>query len=124
MTWNLFLDDERHPEDVTWAPCFVQEKYRVEEWIISRSYDDAMSQILNRGFPRFVSFDHDLGETHAKTGYDLAKQLVENDIMSGDYEDLEHQRFPKEFNFYVHSQNPIGKQNIEAYLNNYMKYKG
>jgi hypothetical protein len=28
---------------------------------------------------------------------------------------------PEDFDFYVHSKNQIGKQNIESYLNNYLQ---
>lgn len=122
MTWNLFLDDERELADVTWAPWQVREKYRNEEWVIARSYGDAMIEILHRGFPKFVSFDHDLG--HEKySGYDLAKQLVENNIISGDRESRQSYKFFDDFDFYVHSQNPVGKANIEGLLNNYLKHK-
>lgn len=31
--------------------------------------------------------------------------------------------FPENFSFYVHSANPVGKKNIEAYLNNYFEFK-
>lgn len=121
MTWNLFIDDERELKDVTWAPWQVREKYRNEDWVIVRSYGDAMIEILNRGFPKFVSFDHDLADKY--TGYDLAKQLVENDIISGTKESRQGYTFSPDFDFYVHSQNPIGKANIEGLLNNYMKAK-
>lgn len=131
MTWNLFIDDERNLEDVTWAPWQVREKYRNEEWVVARSYGDAMIEILNRGFPKFVSFDHDLGDETKYTGYDLAKRLVENDIISTDPQtrvefrsSRERYKFPEGFDFFVHSKNPIGKKNIETYLNNYMKHKG
>jgi hypothetical protein len=123
MTWNLFLDDERNLEDVTWAPWELREKYRNEEWLIARSYGDAMVEILNHGFPKFISFDHDLGDETKYTGYDLAKQLVENDIISGNKESRQAYKFSEDFSFYVHSQNPIGKANIEGLLNNYMKHK-
>ena len=119
MTWNLFLDDEREIADVTWAPWQVQEKYRNEEWVVCRSYGDAMIEVLNRGFPKFISFDHDLG--HKYSGFDLAKQLVENDIISGTKESRQSYRFCDGFDFYVHSQNPIGKTNIEGLLNTYLK---
>ena len=124
MAWNLFIDNERNPEDVKWAPWQVREKYRNEEWVIVRSYGDALVEVLNRGFPKFVSFDHDLGHETKYTGYDLAKQLVENDIISGDKESRREYKFPDGFDFFVHSKNPIGKQNIETYLNNYLKHKG
>ncbi len=121
MTWNLFLDDEREMSDVTWAPWQIREKYRNEEWVIARSYGDAMVEVLNRGFPKFVSFDHDLGQKYS--GFDLAKQLVENDIISGDRESRQAYKFSTDFDYYVHSQNPIGKKNIEGLLDNYMKHK-
>ena len=122
MTWNLFIDDERNLDDVTWAPWHIREKYRNEEWVVCRSYEDVMVQILYQGFPSFISFDHDLG--HEKyTGYDLAKQLVENDMISGDKDSRERYKFSNDFGFYVHSQNPIGKANIEGLLNNYLAYR-
>ena len=81
-----------------------------------------MIEILYQGFPSFISFDHDLG--HEKyTGYDIAKQLVENDMISGDKDSRERYKFSNDFGFYVHSQNPIGKANIEGLLNNYLKHK-
>lgn len=122
MTWNLFLDDERNLEDVTWAPWKVREKYRNEDWVIVRNYGDAMTEVFNRGFPLFVSFDHDIG--HDKyTGHSFAKQLVENDIISGNKESRSAYKFAPDFEFYVHSQNHIGKANIEGLLNNYLKVK-
>lgn len=122
MTWNLFLDDERELTDVTWAPYQVQEKYRNEDWVVARSYGDAMVEIINRGFPKFVSFDHDLG--HDKyTGYELAKQLVENDVISGNKESRQGYVFTSDFDYYVHSKNPVGKQNIQGLLDNYLKHK-
>ena len=123
MTWNLFLDDERNLEDITWAPWQVREKYLNEDWVVVRSYGDAMIEVLNRGYPKFISFDHDLADEAKYTGHDLAKQLVENDIISGDLESRKRYKFAENFDFYVHSQNPIGKQNIEGFLNNYLKQR-
>lgn len=123
MTWNLFIDDERNLEDVTWAPWQVREKYRNEEWVIVRSYGDAMAEILNRGFPSFISFDHDLGDVSEYTGYDVAKQLVENDIISGEKETRKAYKFPENFDFYVHSKNVVGGKNIQSYLQNYLFFK-
>ena len=122
MSWNLFIDDERELADVTWAPWQVQEKYRNEEWVIARTYGDAIIEVLNRGFPKFISFDHDLG--HEKyTGHYFATKLVENDIISGNKESRASYRFSTDFDYYVHSKNPIGKANIEGLLNNYMKHR-
>lgn len=119
MTWNLFVDDERNLEDVTWAPWEVREKYRNEQWVIVRNVASACSEIINRGMPSFISFDHDLGPDKL-TGYKLAEILVADAL---DYPDQEKYQFRKDFSFYVHSQNPIGKANIEGLLNNYLKHK-
>ena len=122
MTWNLFIDDERDMTDVTWAPWQVQEKYRNEEWVICRTCADALAEVLSRGFPKYVSFDHDLGRTKW-TGHEFAKHLVDNDIISGNKESRQAYKFSTDFDFYVHSQNPIGKANIEGLLNNYLSFK-
>lgn len=110
------------PVDVTWAPREIQEMYRNEEWVVARSYGDAMVEVLSRGFPAYISFDHDLG--HDKyTGFFFAKQLVENDIISGDRESRSAYKFPADFGYYVHSQNPPGAKNIQGLLNAYLEFK-
>jgi len=43
MTYNLFLDDERMPEQVTW------QQYKVEEWIIVRNYFQFVNTINKNG---------------------------------------------------------------------------
>ena len=101
--YNLFLDDERFPSGDSM------------DWVVVRSYDEAVAQVLNWGFPSFISFDHDLGPDE-KTGYDFAKWIVELDMDHGVI-DVEN------FEFYVHSQNPVGKENIEKLLENYLKMK-
>ena len=50
-----------------------------------------------------VCFDHDLGEE--KTGYDIAKFIVENKIKISAYD--------------IQSMNPIGRLNISELLNHY-----
>ena len=111
MTWNLFIDDERFPPDDG------------RDWVIARTYHEALLEVFNRGFPSYISFDHDLGENQ-KTGHDIAKVLVENDMISGNIESRKAYKFSPDFAFYVHSQNPIGKANIEGLLNNYLKQRG
>lgn len=103
MTWNLFIDDERDPPNDG------------REWVIARSGREVMNYFLNLGMPSYISFDHDLGRDEG-TGYDIAKLLVDIDMKTPH----DVYKFPADFDFYVHSQNPIGKANIEAYLNNYL----
>lgn len=114
MTWNLFIDDERLVQDVTWAPLKIQEKYQNEEIAVARTFEEVMFMIEHMGMPSFISFDHDLGVE--KTGYDIAKKLVELDL------DDEYP-FPPGFSFFIHSQNPVGKKNIEMYLGGYFASK-
>jgi len=96
---KLYLDDIRTP--------------KTEGWDIVRNYDDFVAWIELNGIPNEVSFDHDLGENTEKTGYDAAKWLGQYCIDNG-------LPLPKHN---VHSANPVGKANIEAYLNNVIKHQ-
>jgi hypothetical protein len=94
----MFIDDERFPpEDGT-------------GWAICRSLKQVRGMIRLMGFPSFISFDHDLGENEP-TGMDITKWLV--------HEDMDKDWMKDGFDFYVHSQNPIGVENIRSYLNGY-----
>jgi len=117
MTWNLFIDDERSLNDVTWAPWYVKEKYHNEKWVICRNKMQVIQAIFDhdKNVPNFISFDHDLGENEP-TGYDILKWVIEFD-MDGII------TMPQDFDFHVHSKNTIGKQNIEDYLDNYLDFK-
>ena len=117
MTWNLFIDDERNLDDVTWAPWQVREKYRNEEWVICRTKIDVINAIFDhdKTVPSFISFDHDLGDDEP-TGAEITRWVVEMDL-DGVI------TIPADFDFYVHSKNPIGKSNIEGYLKGYLKAK-
>lgn len=103
MTWNLFIDDERFPPDDG------------KEWIICRTRPEVYAAIHSKGIPSYISFDHDLGEDEG-TGFDIAKMIVDMDLD-------EYRIIPEDFDFYVHSQNPVGKKNIELLLVNYLQFK-
>jgi len=99
----MFIDDERFPVK--------------DDFIIVRSVAEAILEIEKHDQPpNYISFDHDLGD-NVKTGFDLAKWLVEKDL------DYEGSFLPNDFSFYVHSANPVGKENIEGLLNNYLEYR-
>lgn len=91
---KLYLDDLRS------AP---------EDFILVRNFEEFTQYILHHRMPGFISFDHDLGEE--KTGYDCAKWLVEICM---------NRKIPLP-EFTVHSQNPVGKKNIESLLRNFKK---
>ena len=117
MSWNLFLDDERTLEEVKWVSWQVQEKYRNEEWKIARNHQGVIDLIEEFGYPQYVSFDHDLGDFIPNgDGYQIAKYLCDLD-MNTSY------KMPENFDFCVHSKNPVGKTNIESYMNSYINFK-
>lgn len=104
--YSLFIDDERLPP---------RNDGRI--WHIARDWEDVMMCLRIHGMPVYISFDHDLGDAK-HTGYDIAKFLVELDMNNdGDF------ALPENFDYYVHSQNPIGKENIEKYLDNYLRFR-
>lgn len=107
MSYAMFIDDERIPRHVTWV------ELPNRSWQICRNIDEVMQNIWTRGFPEFISFDHDLGQDEA-TGYDIARRLVDMDL-DGEIS------FPDNFAFAVHSKNPVGAENIKQYLNNYLR---
>ena len=126
MSYLLFLDDVRMPDQVTWESF-----PRDELTYILRNYDQFIKHISLHGVPEFVCFDHDLADEHyaamlaeseghdaaygdEKTGYDRAKWLV-------DYCADHGKKFPK---YIVHSMNPAGKDRIIGYIENAKKHLG
>jgi hypothetical protein len=120
--YNLFLDDVRLPNHVTWVDLPPNQHYSVV-----RNYQEFVDLITLRGIPKFVTYDHDLSDDHyghglrgdnipydqyaEKTGYDCAKWLV-------DYCMKKSVKHPP---YQVHSMNPVGKQNIISYVESYNK---
>ncbi len=111
--WNLFLDDLRSPAEAA-------NPLGISRWVIARSVPQAKELIAIRGAPAVVSFDHDLGLEEGNDGYTFAKWLVEKDLDALS----QHRDFlPPGFKFQVHSANPIGAENIEKLLKNWLKHK-
>ena len=107
--YNLFLDDVRVPTDVTWVYIPAYQHYS-----LVRNYKEFVDLITLRGLPKFVCYDHDLADCDniiEMTGFDCAKWLVA-------YCSDRNIKHPP---YVVHSKNPIGKQNIESYINSYNK---
>jgi hypothetical protein len=98
--FRIFVDDIRIPLD--------------EEWIIIKSYSDFIYFINNNDFNSIkeISLDHDLGlnEDEEKTGYDIAKWLIEYSIDNNIILPL----------IKVHSANPVGSNNIISLINRYL----
>lgn len=98
---KLFLDDERFPPGTG------------EGWTIVRTMGEAVAYMDANGCPPFISFDHDLGDGEP-TGYDLINWMIERDL------DEAGAFIPADFDFYVHSQNPTGRDNINLKLKPYL----
>ncbi len=106
--YSIFLDDIRKPIHVTWV------RLPNVTWTIVRNYKEFCDTISNNGIPEFVAYDHDLsdadyGTDNEKTGYDCCKFLC-NLCMKLN---IKHPAFV------VHSMNPVGKRNIESYIESY-----
>jgi hypothetical protein len=114
VKYKLYLDDLRYPD-------------LHPDWRIARNYHDAVWMVTNYGLPYYISFDHDLADVHYVigepigtahsppefTGYDFAKWfcnwVMDNDVCLND------------FDYGVHSANPVGAENIRCYMANFMK---
>ena len=125
----LWLDDYRNPFDkeIDWMVFSPIGRDCSIIWV--KSYTQFIEHIINNGLPTAICFDHDLGlevafkaresgmskresrklKQFEKTGYDCAKWLV-------DYCIDNNEKLP-EWN--CQSANPVGKDNINALLNNY-----
>lgn len=114
MHYNLFLDDLRSVEDVTYLSLpYV-------DWTIVRSYEEFKEALAKQGIPQIVSFDHDLTGEHYPTGSNSADDIIPYD----EYETKTGLACAKELvdacdracapipTCYVHSFNQAGRKNI------------
>lgn len=97
MDYKMFIDDERHP--VT------------DDWVITRTSDDALAHMNVHGCPIEISFDHDLGGDD--TAMAVVKEMINLDLDAPGF-------IPTNFTFSVHSANPVGSKNISGLLNGYL----
>jgi hypothetical protein len=123
MSYNLFLDDIRRPEDAFFYMSLPV--FNSVEWIIIRNYYAFITLIEKKGIPETIAFDHDLADEHykqqdfdynredyEKTGYHCAKWLI-------DYCMDNKKELPKEI--IIHSMNPYGSRNIKSLFDTYIK---
>lgn len=106
----LWLDDARNPFENNWIPVFspIGKDIHVE-WV--KTQTEFQDYIMIHGLPDAICFDHDLG-TQNGDGYECAKWLCK-------YCDYYEKKLPA---YAVQSANPVGKQNIISYLENYKKH--
>lgn len=101
---KLFLDDERYPTDL-----YPED----DDWILIRNVPDMRWYIRTYGLPTEMSLDHDLGPGK-ETGYDFVKWFVNDILIDGD---VSYQHI----GFRVHSMNPVGAKNMQAYWDNFLR---
>ena len=96
---RIFLDDERDPVD--------------SDWIVVRSVEEAQKTCYDKSLGTIteISLDHDLGE--GGTGKDFVNWLIcaDNAGQCG--------RLPDDVKFRIHTQNPVGRDNMAATLRGY-----
>ena len=132
--YKMFLDDERYPPNSNrmrvWVNRYVEQivdRYptlaglantfwprREQDWIVVRTVKEAIAWVQHNTFPNHISFDNDLGPDQ-KEGWEFAQWLIDYDLDTG--------RIPKDFTFYVHSQNVSAAENIRNKLNSYLRFK-
>lgn len=105
MTYKLFIDDERE----------LASNWNTDEWRIARDFDDACFLVIKNGIPDYISFDHDLGT--GPTGSQFAEWLI-NYMIDNQF------KFPNGFDYFVHSQNPIGADNIRGKMDSAIRHIG
>lgn len=133
----LWLDDVRDPfeqiseEGGSWLVFSPLEKPFETIWV--KTYDEFVDYITLNGLPDGICFDHDLGKDIAlaniKSGMSKreAKKIRRNSTKTGkdcanwlvDYCIDNNQELPL---YNIQSANPIGKENIDGLLKNYLKY--
>lgn len=91
----LYVDDLRNP------PNKLRQEYNI---IICRNYEEAIYELDKRRC-RIIDLDHDLGEE--KTGYDICKYIIKNNI--------------EITKIYIHTSNPVGRFNMYQLLHRYCK---
>lgn len=131
----LWLDDVRDPFDknIDWLIFSPIGRNVDAHWVTS--YTEFVDWIMINGLPDGICFDHDLGMEHIKwyfnnggnnnppdpsladftmkTGFDCAKWLV-NYCMENDLD------LPP---YGIQSANPVGRENIDKYLKNFIKHR-
>jgi len=104
MSAKAFLTDQK---------CYLTLGEHIWVWQRAVSSQAAIEQLQQTGCPGLISFDHDLG------GDDTARTVVQWMIN----QDLDTGFIPDDFEFRVHSQNPVGAQFIQQTLTRYLAFR-
>ncbi len=110
MTYNLFIDDERNPDNIV---CIVAGVPQGLEWKIARNSDQALAIVQDFGMPKFMALDHDLGLWAGK--WDITPNFLHL-LVSQLWE--EGQPIP---DYVIHSQNSVGRENMRSFMESWKK---
>jgi len=99
--WKLWLDDQRDPP--------------AEDFVVARSYNEAVKAITEKGCPSYASFDFTLGTP--ETGMTLVKWLIEKDTADGGT------FIPKDFTFDCHSDAEWARVEMKRDLDTYLAHR-
>lgn len=94
------------PGDVTWV------ELHNGPYDIVRTQDEFEAYLVQHGIPEIISFDNDLG-IGCGEGRKCVRWMVER-VLDGDLE------FPENFQFTVHSKNPVAEKWIRQYLEQFL----
>ena len=98
---RIYIDDERTP------------KTNFDK--VLRTSQEAIDFIKTNGCPEYISFDHDLGGED--TSIPVVDFIIDSDL------NLKGEFIPKNFEFNVHSANPVGAKNIAGKLSRYLDFR-
>ncbi len=112
MSYKMFIDDERSP---SFLEKFGFTRSEYVDMVVVRSSQNAIQTIVKHGMPSFISFDHDLGG--GDTGREVVKWLTESLLD-------DRIKLPVDFDFFVHSQNPVGAKWIADTMDGIVKEFG
>lgn len=104
-TWELFLDDRRE------CPASLNGEDRK----VARAVQEAKELVLQYGPPNMMWLDHDLGMVNGKTSdtMEFLNWFMEQCQTVWGY-------YP-EFDYFVISDNPVGRKRIESFMTAYIR---
>ena len=105
IDWKLFIDDERFPTDTS--------------FVIARSSEEAFKLLKEKGFPSHIAFDHDLGgdDTSIKFIWRFIDDILDNENTGTALV------IPDKFTYSIHSQNPVGAENIKNLMDDFLRFE-
>ena len=116
MTTVIFLDDERSPSQVKWVDYGINPEFKC--FTSYPSFVDSVIWHIENNKEILVSFDHDIQQEdwdgNEVTGYHCLQIIVRECF---------NRKLPLP-DCVFHTKNPIGKENMEVYYQNALKFEG